>query len=156
MAAIKHTLQREIFTPNDEKLLSVCHVSKAYKKKKTSFLCLVSTLDNLESMILYQVKKSDKNVFKKKQSWSLNDVHTIDGVENDSMDIEVHIDKIYKWSATNSQERRFFLTSLYTYTFNLPQRPVFKNVPRDWLMDPSSLKESDSITFTTGEISHVF
>lgn len=40
MAAIKHALQRDIFTPNQERLLGVVHVGKTGgKKKKSSFLC---------------------------------------------------------------------------------------------------------------------
>ena len=96
MAAIRHTLQREVFTPSDEKLLSVCYVSKAYKKKKMSFLCLTTTTDLPSSLVLYQVKKNDKNIFKKKQSWSLSDIQIVDGIKNDSMDIELHIDNLYK------------------------------------------------------------
>ncbi|XP_031844044.1 exocyst complex component Sec3 [Nomia melanderi] len=148
MAAIRHTLQREVFTPADEKLLSVCYVSKAYKKKKMSFLCLTTTTDTPPSLLLYQVKKNDKNIFKKKQSWSLGDIQIVDGVKNDSMDIELHIDKVYKWSVTTAQERRTFLSNLYTYSCSIAQRPQFKNIPKEWLIDPSSLKESDSITFT--------
>lgn len=148
MAAIRHTLQREVFTPSDEKLLSVCFVCKTYKKKKTSFLCLATTIDTPGSLLLYQVKKNDKNVFKKKQSWPLTDIQIVDGVSYDSMDIELHIDKIYKWSSTASQERRTFISNLYTYSCSLSQRPEFKNIQKDWLIDPTSLKESDSITLT--------
>uniref|UniRef100_A0AAY4DBE9 Exocyst complex component 1 n=1 Tax=Denticeps clupeoides TaxID=299321 RepID=A0AAY4DBE9_9TELE len=42
MTAIKHSLQRDIFTPNDERLLSIVNVCKAGKKKKNLcnvFLC---------------------------------------------------------------------------------------------------------------------
>jgi hypothetical protein len=39
MTAIKHALQRDIFTPNDERLLSIVNVCKAGKKKKNCFLC---------------------------------------------------------------------------------------------------------------------
>ena len=39
MTAIKHSLQRDIFTPNDERLLSIVNVCKAGKKKKNCFLC---------------------------------------------------------------------------------------------------------------------
>lgn len=148
MAAIRHTLQREVFTPSDEKLLSVCYVSKAYKKKKMSFLCLATTTDTPGSLILYQIKKNDKNVYKKKQSWPLSDIQIVDGVKNDSMDIELHIDKVYKWSSTTVQERRTFISNLYTYSCSLAQRPEFKNIPKEWLIDPIALKESDSITFT--------
>ncbi|CAL7945780.1 unnamed protein product [Xylocopa violacea] len=113
-----------------------------------SFLCLTTTTDSPSTLLLYQVKKNDKNVFKKKQSWPLSDIQIVDGVKNDSMDIELHIDKVYKWSATTTQERRTFISNMYIYSCNLAQRPQFKNVPKEWLIDPSSLKESDSITFT--------
>lgn len=80
MTALRHTVQRElqkeVFSPSDEKLLCVCHVSKAYKKKK-SFLCLTTALDNPGVPVLYQVKRNDKNVFKKKQSWPLADVQVL-------------------------------------------------------------------------------
>lgn len=39
MTAIKHALQRDIFTPNDERLLSIVNVCKAGKKKRNCFLC---------------------------------------------------------------------------------------------------------------------
>lgn len=43
MTAIKHALQRDIFTPNDERLLSIVNVCKAGKKKKNCFLCATGT-----------------------------------------------------------------------------------------------------------------
>ena len=39
MTTIKHTLQRQVFLPKEERLASVVHVTKAGKKKKASFLC---------------------------------------------------------------------------------------------------------------------
>ena len=39
MTAIKHTLQREVFLPSEERLFSVVHVTKEGKKKKACFLC---------------------------------------------------------------------------------------------------------------------
>lgn len=154
MAATRHTLQREIFTLSDEKIISICRVSKAYKKKKTSFLCLVSSLDSPETYTIYQVKSSnDKSGFKKKQSWLLSDVQTVDGVSLDSMDLELHIDKIYKWSSTNAQERKSFITNLYTFSFGLPQRPEFKNVPKEWMtIEPSVIVPNDVsvVEYTNG------
>lgn len=55
MTAIKHALQRDIFTPNDERLLSIVNVCKAGKKKKNCFLCatgkaLTHTTDPSQSM----------------------------------------------------------------------------------------------------------
>ena len=39
MTAIKHTLQREVFLPSEERLVAVVHVTKPGRKKKASFLC---------------------------------------------------------------------------------------------------------------------
>jgi len=39
MTAIKHTLQREVFLPSEERLIAVVHVTKPGRKKKASFLC---------------------------------------------------------------------------------------------------------------------
>jgi hypothetical protein len=58
MAAIRHTLQRVVFHPNDEQLLAVVHVSKLPKKKKTSFLCIAVTTENPICVTIYQVKHS--------------------------------------------------------------------------------------------------
>ena len=41
MTAIKHTLHRDVFLPNDERLLGFVHVTKVGRKKKSSFLCAV-------------------------------------------------------------------------------------------------------------------
>ena len=45
MAAIRHALQRDVFTARDERLLGVVHVTKngKQKSKKNNFLCLAVT-----------------------------------------------------------------------------------------------------------------
>ena len=45
MAAIRHALQRDVFTARDERLLGVVHVTKngKTKSKKNNFLCLAVT-----------------------------------------------------------------------------------------------------------------
>jgi hypothetical protein len=55
MAAIRHTLQRDVFQPNDEHLLAVVHVSKLLRKKKTSFLCIAVTTEKPICVTIYQV-----------------------------------------------------------------------------------------------------
>ena len=44
MTALKHSLQREVFKPNEERLIAVVNVTKAGKKKKASFLCAAGTV----------------------------------------------------------------------------------------------------------------
>jgi hypothetical protein len=42
MTTIKHTLQKDLFLPNDERLVGLVNVTQAGKKKKSSkssFLC---------------------------------------------------------------------------------------------------------------------
>jgi hypothetical protein len=58
MAAIRHTLQRDVFFLNYEHLLAVVHVSKLLKKKKTSVLCIAITTEKPISVIIYQVQHS--------------------------------------------------------------------------------------------------
>jgi hypothetical protein len=55
MAAIRHALQHEVFQPCDERLLAFVHVSKAFKKKKTSFLCVSVTKETPLVVNIYQV-----------------------------------------------------------------------------------------------------
>lgn len=85
MTAIRHTLQKEIFDPTNEKLIVVCHVSKQLKKKKTSFLCIVSSVKSPITITICQVKQSEKNVFKKKRSWLLSEVKVLDGKSSSSV-----------------------------------------------------------------------
>lgn len=47
MTSIKNILQKEVFLPNDERLVGLASVTQAGKKKKTakhSFLCIASKL----------------------------------------------------------------------------------------------------------------
>ena len=45
MTTIKHTLQRQVFLPSEERLVQVVHVTKAGRKKKESFLCAAGKLE---------------------------------------------------------------------------------------------------------------
>jgi hypothetical protein len=40
MAALRSSLQKEVFDPSDEKLFAFTNVSRAGKKRKPSFLCV--------------------------------------------------------------------------------------------------------------------
>lgn len=55
MAAIRHSLQHEVFQPCDERLLTFVHVTKALKKKKSSFLCIAVTKESPYTVTIYQV-----------------------------------------------------------------------------------------------------
>ena len=55
MAAIRHSLQKEVCDLSDEQLLGVLHVTKPGKKKKTSFLCAVITKEKPVNALVHQV-----------------------------------------------------------------------------------------------------
>uniref|UniRef100_A0A0V0G9U3 Putative exocyst protein sec3 n=1 Tax=Triatoma dimidiata TaxID=72491 RepID=A0A0V0G9U3_TRIDM len=135
MAAIRHSLQHEVFQPCDERLLTFVHVTKALKKKKSSFLCIAITKESPYTVTIYQVKKTEKNQFKKKRNWPLNTLKIVDGkvASTDSNDFDLHFDKVYKWSATNPQERKTFIIVLWKQCVYYQEKPEFKNIPPEWI-----------------------
>lgn len=143
MATIRHKLQKEIFEPNNEKLLSVCHVEKLYKKKKTSFLCIVYNTNTHELSVVI-IKPNDKS-YKRKNSWNLSELKVLDG-KNDSantLDLDLHFEKVYRWVASNPQERKHFIMELWKQCCKyLPkEKPIFKNVPKLLLVQDISTPE---------------
>lgn len=55
MATIRHILKKEVLNPVEEKLTALVHVNKAFKKKKSSFLCLVVSNVTPITVSIYQV-----------------------------------------------------------------------------------------------------
>nr|CAD7442489.1 unnamed protein product [Timema bartmani] len=119
MAAIRHTLQREVFQPSDERLLAVVHVSKLLKKKKTSFLCVATSIEKPISVTIYQ----------------------------ETHEFDLHFDKVYKWFTVNLQERQNFLIVLCKQCHkHLPkQKPAFNNLPEEWTEDTGMLLELEVV-----------
>ncbi|KAL1429404.1 hypothetical protein MTO96_002453 [Rhipicephalus appendiculatus] len=101
MAATRHSLQCELFRPNDERLVDVVNVVEATKRKKMSLLCAVVTTEKPVRVALYQVKSTDKDLYKKKHCWSLRDLRLVDGRKADSAEFDLHFDKVYRWQAKN-------------------------------------------------------
>ncbi|XP_072352901.1 exocyst complex component 1 isoform X4 [Scyliorhinus torazame] len=145
MTAIKHALQRDIFTPNDERLLSIVNVCKAGKKKKNCFLCATVTTERPVQVNVVKVKKSDKGDFYKRQTaWALRDLAVVDakdanksstnlhiqqdvpvpknGRENPEFDL--HFEKVYKWVASSTAEKNAFISCIW----KLNQRYLRKKI----------------------------
>jgi hypothetical protein len=136
MAGVKYILQKEVF--EDERILSVCNVNKLVKKKKTSYLCIISSSKPL-AVSLCQVKQHEKGVYKKKRTWTLEDIKCVDGRSeaHDNHEFDLQLDKQqFHWFATNLHERQNFLTVLYKQVHKHvgpSERPTFKNIPKLWL-----------------------
>lgn len=127
MTAIKHALQRDIFTPNDERLLSIVNVCKAGKKKKNCFLCATVTTERPVHVRVVKVKKSDKGDFYKTQTtWLLQDLTMVDAKDDlkENPDFDLHFDKVYKWVASSSAEKNAFISCI----LKLNQRYLRKKI----------------------------
>lgn len=141
MAGIKYILQKEVFDSADERILSVCNVTKLYKKKKNSYLCIISTTKPRHSVTIVQIKQQDKGIYKRKRAWPLDDVKVVDG-KNESADtheFDIHLEKQYKWLTANLHERQNFIAVLYKQINKhvKGERASFRNVPKSWLVDGS-------------------
>lgn len=140
MAAIRHSLQRDVFRPNDERLVGVVHVAKASKKKKASFLCIAVRIEKPVQVTICQVKKSDKDVYKKKATWPLKDMKVVDGKDNETKEtaeFEIVFERPYKWVASSVQEKNAFISCIYKMCSQYPPRqtPAFIHVQKSLLED---------------------
>ncbi|XP_052794557.1 exocyst complex component 1-like isoform X2 [Mya arenaria] len=142
MTTIKHILQKEVFLPNDERLVGLVNVTQAGKKKKSSkhsFLCaaLSTSVEGTTQVNVYQVKKSDKGeTYKKKINWPLKDLKVVDGkdAKKDTADFDLHFEKAFKWTASSSGERDAFISCLWKHAQrHLTHKPKFENVPEHLL-----------------------
>uniref|UniRef100_A0A182N268 Exocyst complex component Sec3 PIP2-binding N-terminal domain-containing protein n=1 Tax=Anopheles dirus TaxID=7168 RepID=A0A182N268_9DIPT len=147
-AGIKYIFQKEVFDSLDERILSVCNVSKLHKRKKPSYLCIVSTTKPSIVVSVCQIKQYDKGSYKKKRSWSLEEIKCIDGRNeaSDTHDFDMVLDKPYRWFAANLHERQNFITVLWKQIHKhcaVGDQALFKNVPKQWLTENSPEKQVD-------------
>lgn len=138
MTTLRHTLQQEIFQPNEERLLSMCHVEKYLKKKKVSFLCVITSINPPHNISIVQVKQTDKT-FKRKRTWALGELKVVDGKNesNETHEFDLQLDKVYRWVASNLQEKKSIIITLWRQSakYFLNDKPLFKNVPKSWITE---------------------
>ncbi|GIY61293.1 exocyst complex component 1 [Caerostris extrusa] len=154
MAAIRHTLHKEVFLPNDERLVGVVNVAKASKKKKTAYLCLAVNNEKPSMITVNQVKKSDKEGYKKKSSWQLRELKLVDGKDENktTAEFDLHFEKVYKWVANSASEKNSFIKCLWKFCSHLPrQKPTFINIPKDILQDQDNSPKMGVVTPQIGE-----
>ncbi|KAK7871620.1 hypothetical protein R5R35_001807 [Gryllus longicercus] len=145
MTSLRRTLEKDLFQPNEEHVLTMVHVSKLLKKKKTSFLCIVVNNEKPISVTIHQVK-GEKNLYKKKRSWQLNELKSVDVIKDvETHDFDLQFDKVYKWFAFNLQERQNFIITLWEQCQkHLPkQKPPFQNMPEEWKTDSNHLIQNE-------------
>ena len=121
MTAMRLKLQKELFDDSDEQLVSVANVTetleddrrqKDKKKKKKRVLCLVRTNDAPVYIKLYLLKKTDKELYKKKMEWQLRELKIVDAVDGQTAEIRLDLDERYSWIVGNYEEKEAFLRVL--------------------------------------------
>lgn len=137
MNQIRLQLQQEIFQQIGERLLAVCFVGKLLKKKK-SYLCIAATNISPVEISIVQIKQTDKT-FKRKRVWPLSDLKIVDGKCEHPItnEFDLHLDKVYRWDASNGHERQIFIITLWKQSNkHFPKHKViFKNIPKLWITE---------------------
>ncbi|XP_055895283.1 exocyst complex component 1-like isoform X2 [Biomphalaria glabrata] len=150
----RQQLQQTLFAPNDERLITMISVAKMPRKtnlkKRSSLLCAVlNTMESPAKVYIYHLKKTDRvDGYKKKMSWLLRDLKTLDGksAEKPTTEFDLHFfEKTFKWSASTLEEKESFISSLWRLSHRfLMQRPEFINVQENLLediKDPHTMRE---------------
>ncbi|KAM6261297.1 exocyst complex component 1 isoform 2-T2 [Porphyrio hochstetteri] len=149
MTAIKHALQRDIFTPNDERLLSIVNVCKAGKKKRNCFLCATVTTERPVQVNVVKVKKSDKGDFYKRQTaWALRDLAVVDAKDavKENPEFDLHFDKVYKWVASSPVEKNTFISCIWKLNQRYLRKKIdFINVSSQLLEESVPSGENQSV-----------
>ncbi|XP_062251795.1 exocyst complex component 1 isoform X6 [Platichthys flesus] len=149
MTAIKHALQRDIFTPNDERLLGIVNVCKAGKKKKNCFLCATVTIERPVQVKVVKVKKSDKGDFyKRQQTWELRDLTEVDAKDasKENPEFDLHFEKVYRWLASSTAEKNSFISCIWKLNQRYLRKKVeFVNVSPQLLEESVPSGESQSV-----------
>ncbi|XP_060934255.1 exocyst complex component 1 isoform X2 [Limanda limanda] len=149
MTAIKHALQRDIFTPNDERLLGIVNVCKAGKKKKNCFLCATVTTERPVQVKVVKVKKSDKGDFyKRQQTWELRDLTEVDAKDasKENPEFDLHFEKVYRWLASSTAEKNSFISCIWKLNQRYLRKKVeFVNVSPQLLEESVPSGESQSV-----------
>uniref|UniRef100_A0A8C0J6X6 Exocyst complex component Sec3 PIP2-binding N-terminal domain-containing protein n=1 Tax=Chelonoidis abingdonii TaxID=106734 RepID=A0A8C0J6X6_CHEAB len=108
--ALRH---KDVFNPQNERLLEIIHVWKTGRKRKNSILCVVGEPMQL---FLEKVKKADRgDQYKMTDRWPLKDLKLVDGknVNQECLEFELQFDKVYKWTAVSADEKNAFIRCLW-------------------------------------------
>ena len=153
MSGMQLRLQRELFAPNNEQLLSLVHCLSDKDKSKTKdiYLCLINETDYTHggglTHNLIEVKGQE---LKRKRTWTLHELKSIDAKHNDhndqdtfQLDFELGFnDKRFTYKAVNYEEKKRFLATLLGLTEKF--RLSVLNLPPDLVVAQESLTKEVS------------
>lgn len=111
------SLQKALFTQNEERLLAVVHVKSVKKQTKASFahkslLCLTV---QRECVFLHKVKVDKDDLYALRQSWNIDELVSVDGISPlpSNRSFALQLNKSIKWNADDPSEKDAFLYSLW-------------------------------------------
>ena len=131
MAVPRHRLQRELFAPVDERLLTAINVADTRKKKRRDYLlclCGVLLVELLRVIHIFAVTtarpvavklhlvKPTETGFMRKREWRLRDMKTIDGINPRKRLPEFELgfaDVTFRYSASDFSEKDTFINELF-------------------------------------------
>uniref|UniRef100_A0A1X7VCF4 Exocyst complex component Sec3 PIP2-binding N-terminal domain-containing protein n=1 Tax=Amphimedon queenslandica TaxID=400682 RepID=A0A1X7VCF4_AMPQE len=122
-AAVRLAIQKEVFTPAEERLLGLAAVSKPGRRKKTSYLCVSVYLSRIKQD---DQRKDKQGLYRRVKKWELSELRLIDGKSADTEvpEFDLHFEKTtFKWVASNVVEKKAFVVCLY--------RMAHKYLPRN-------------------------
>ncbi|KAG7464939.1 hypothetical protein MATL_G00170930 [Megalops atlanticus] len=133
--SLRSTLQREIFSPQQERLLAASIVWKVSRKRKSTILCAAVSSESWGQVALVTVK-GVKGHYKLSSRWSASDLSLVDGKDTDkeTAEFHLHLDKVYRWVSGSPAEKRAFVTCLWKINQRyLQDRVKFVNISPDIL-----------------------
>lgn len=142
MSGIKYILQKDFFDEEDTKILCVLSVCKIKAKNSRPTAILVLNSENSTGFTsITQVKVQDKGVYKKKNSWQLDELKLVDG-HNMDHEFDLVFDKKYEWAAITINEKKSFLTMLWRYVNKssvITNKALFQNIPESWMEEAPAI-----------------
>ncbi|KAL4648854.1 exocyst complex component 1-like isoform X1 [Arapaima gigas] len=114
--SLRSILQREIFTPREERLLGMSFVWKAGRKRKSAILCAaVSSEQQSPAQVVLVTVKAVKGHYKLSESWAAAELKVVDGKEavKETAEFDLHLDKVYRWVSSSVEEKTAFVTCLW-------------------------------------------
>ncbi|XP_010015884.1 PREDICTED: exocyst complex component 1-like [Nestor notabilis] len=132
MASLWSSLEQDVFNPQKKRLLETVRVWKTGRRKKMSILCLVVDTFRPMQPLLVKVKVDRGEQYKVAYRWPLAELKLVDGktLDEASLDFDLHLDKVYKWTASSLEEKKAFTRCLWKLSHRfLAGSIAFVNVP---------------------------
>ncbi|XP_010218595.1 PREDICTED: exocyst complex component 1-like, partial [Tinamus guttatus] len=132
MTSLWTSLEKEVFNPQNKRLLETVRVWKTGKKKKMSILCVVVDAFRPMKPFLVKVKVDRGEQYKIDNRWPLAELKLVDGktLHQASLDFDLQFDKVYKWTASSLDEKKAFIRCLWKLSHRfLSSSVTFVNVP---------------------------